>query len=179
MKHLVICFFLLITSSFLCAQTYTPTDKDSKVHFVIRNFGIRSGGDFSGLKGNIVFNPEALNTCRFDVTVDAGTVDTDNKTRDNHLRSADYFDTGKYPLIGFKSSRVTASTVPGQYDVTGMLTIKGISRELQFGFSATPVNKDYLFTGTFEINRLDFGVGGNSLVLSEEVLITLTVIARK
>jgi polyisoprenoid-binding protein YceI len=179
MKHAMVCFYFLISVLSIHSQTYTPTDNGSKIHFVIRNFGIRTGGDFTGLKGTIVFNPNALSISRIDVTVDAATVDTDNNTRDKHLRSADYFNSEKYPVLGFKSTKVAESTIAGRYFIIGNLTIKGITKQVQFGFSATPVNNGYLFVGEFKINRRDFGVGSNSLVLSDDVSVNLKIAAIK
>ena len=79
-------FFLLISfciySNYIIAQsTLTPVGADSKVQFVIKNFGIRTNGSFKGLKGNIKFYPANPGASAFDVTVDAGTIDTDNDSR--------------------------------------------------------------------------------------------------
>ena len=71
--------------------------RGSKVHFTIKNFGIKTGGDLSGLKGEIYFFTTDLAACRFNVTVDASTVDTDNGSRDDHLKGSEYFDVEKFP----------------------------------------------------------------------------------
>ena len=84
--------FVLIVSFVQAQAVYTPVDADSKVHFVIKNFGIKTGGDFTGLKGTIKFDPVNFSTSVFDVTVEATTIDTDNSSRDGHLRKSDYFD---------------------------------------------------------------------------------------
>ena len=55
MRGLKITVISLLISGIIYGQKYTPTDAGSKVHFVIKNFGIRTGGDFTGLKGSIVF----------------------------------------------------------------------------------------------------------------------------
>jgi polyisoprenoid-binding protein YceI len=170
--------FLFITNA-VFAQTYTPADAGSKVHFVIKNFGFKTGGDFTGLKGTIVFNPKAPGASKFNVTVNSKTIDTDNGTRDNHLRKSEYFDVEKYPLISFVSTKVTESTTAGRYYVFGILTIKGIAKAVQFGFSATPSANGYLFKGDFDINRRDFGVGGSSVSMSDNLKMFLTVTANK
>ncbi len=64
------------------AQNYKPVDEGSKVHFTIKNFGISTGGDLSGLKGNIHFDPVNPVTSDFTVSVDVKTIDTDNENRD-------------------------------------------------------------------------------------------------
>jgi polyisoprenoid-binding protein YceI len=177
MKTLLLISAFLFISGKGSTQTFHPTDAGSKVHFVIRNFGIKTGGDFTGLKGNIVFNPNELANSTFDVTADATTVDTDNNMRDNHLRKSDFFDVEKYPQIRFVSTRITTSTNAGRFYIFGNLTIKGVTKAVEFGFSATPSANGYLFKGEFTINRRDFGVGGNSFSLSDNVTVSLSVTA--
>lgn len=178
-KPFLLFFISLAFFGSLTAQTsYTPVDAESKVHFVIRNFGIKTGGDFSGLKGTIKFDPVNFGSSSFDVTVDAATVDTDNSSRDGHLRRSDYFDAEKYKTIQFKSKKVTRSSVAGRFYVFGDLTIKGVTKPVEFGFSATAKNGGYLFDGEFEINRRDFGVGGSSVSLSDNLTVSLSVFVK-
>jgi polyisoprenoid-binding protein YceI len=164
---------------FSVAQTFHPSDDGSKVHFVIKNFGINTGGDFTGLKGTINFNPADPEKSEFNVSISAATINTNIKARDNDLRKAYYFDVDRFPLISFSSTKVVKSATDGHYFITGNLTIKGVTRQIQFGFKATPANDGYLFSGGFAINRIDFGIGGNSLVLSDNVSVTLSVLAKK
>ena len=179
MKALKITIAILFITVAAFSQTYTPTDAGSKVHFVIKNFGIKTGGDFSGLKGSILFNPNAITTSRFNVSVNSKTIDTDNSTRDNHLRKSEYFDVEKYPLISFVSKTITKGSAPELFHVTGNLTIKGVTKEVQFDFSATPSASGYLFKGEFDINRRDFKVGGNSVSMSDHAHVSLSVMANK
>jgi len=176
-------FTLLLTfgiySNCITAQsTSTPVDADSKVHFVIKNFGIKTGGDFKGLKGNIKFYPANPAASSFDITVDAGTIDTDNDSRDDHLRKPEYFDVAKYKTIELKSTKVTFSKTAGRFYVFANLTIKGVTKPIEFGFAATPKNGGYIFDGEFQINRRDFGVGGNSVSLSDKLTVSLSVFAK-
>ncbi len=172
----LIATFLFI-ASIASAQNYTPVDAGSNVHFVIRNFGFKTSGNFTGLKGSIVFNPKALGNNKFNVTVDASTIDTDNSMRDNHLRKTEYFAVEKYPQISFISTRITNSTTAGRFYVFGNLTIKGVTKAVEFGFSATALSKGYLFKGEFTINRRDFGVGGSSISLSDNLTVILSITA--
>jgi polyisoprenoid-binding protein YceI len=178
-KAFLVC--LLFFSLNISAQSYTPVDSASKVHFVIKNFGIATGGDLTGLKGNITFSPDKLSAANFNVSVAASTVDTDNSMRDKSLVSDEYFDAEKYPLLTITSSKVekTNKTAAGFYYFTGHLTIKGVTKSIAFPFQATEQNGGYLFTGNFKINRTDFGVGEQNIVLSNSVDVTLTVFAKK
>ena len=159
-------------------KSYTPVDADSKVHFVIKNFGIKTGGDFTGLKGTVKFDPTNYSATVFDVTVDASTIDTDNDSRDGHLKKAEYFDVATYKTIHFKSTKVTQSSIAGRLYVYGNLTIKNITKPVEFGFEAKPKNCGYVFDGQFTINRRDFGVGGSSISLSDSLTVSLLVLAK-
>lgn len=170
--------FLLFAQTIQAQTHYLPSDAGSKVHFTIKNFGISTGGDFKGLKGAIHFDPSNPASADFSVTVDAATVNTDNSTRDNHLRKEEYFDVAKHPTLNFKSIKITAAA-NGMYSVSGNLTIKGITKPVQFLFTAVNKTGGTLFEGSFEINRRDFKVGGNSFVLGDKVKVQLSIFAAK
>ena len=131
------------------------------------------------MEGTINFNPQDLTAASFDVSVDTKTVDTDIESRDNHLRREEYFNVEKYPKINFKSAKVTKTNSTDFLYMFGNITIKGVSKEIKFPFKATPKDDGYLFEGNFKLNRRDFGVGGNSLSLSDELTVTLSVFAKK
>lgn len=178
MKRLILSFSLFIFSLSVFAQNYAPVGNGSKVHFVISNFGIATGGDFSGLTGSIKFDPANLTASDFDVSVDANTVDTDVEARDNHLRRTEYFDVKTYPKISFKSSRVTKTNKDGYFYMFGNITIKGVTKEIKFPFTAIAKDGGYLFEGSFKLNRRDFGVGRNSISLSDDLTVSLSVLAK-
>lgn len=145
------------------------------MHFSIRNFGFTTTGHFTGLKGLIVFYPKDLNKSRFTVSIDAASVNTGNGTRDRHLRTSAYLDVTHFALITFVSTAITESKLAGGFVVAGRLTIKGVTRPVEFDFSVNPSPVGYFFEGKFEINRQDFGVGGNSISLSDPVTISLRI----
>lgn len=178
MKLINFLFVLLFCNS-STAQTYTVTDAGSSVHFTIKNFGVKTGGDFTGLAGTVVFNPTALATSSINVSVVSNTINTSNNARDKHLKKEEYFDVVKYPTLNFVSTKISKSTIEGRYFVVGNLTIKGVTKSVQFGFSATATPTGYTLAGDFEINRRDFGVGGSSMALSDNLKITLSVAAKK
>jgi polyisoprenoid-binding protein YceI len=173
--------FLLIIYLNTYAQNLSPVDSASKVHFVIKNFGINTGGDFSGLKGNITFLADSLAACKFNVSVAASTIDTDNNMRDKSLVSDEYFDAEKFPLLTIVSTKIekTNKTAAGFYYFIGSLTIKGVTKSIAFPFQAKEENNGFLFTANFDINRMDFGVGDQSIVLGNQVAVTLSVFAKK
>lgn len=156
----------------LCSFTLInlkPVDSENAVTFVIKNVGINTRGSLNGLKGSIKWDAANPAASQIGVTVDAATVNTNIDARDRHLKEDEYFDVAKYPTLGFTSTAVSATSV------TGNLTIKGVTKSITFPITVTASGKGYLFEGNFNINRRDFGVGGNSFVLSDEVKITLKV----
>ena len=169
----------LLGFQFLQAQkTLTPSEADSKVHFVIRNFGIKTGGDLSGLKGIIRIDLARVADWSFDVTVNATTINTSNNTRDNHLRKTDYFDVTRFPLIRIKSTKITTTDKPGWYLFNGDLTIKDITKPISFLFRVNKWGEGYQFAGEFTMNRLDFGVGESSISLADNLKVSLSVFAK-
>jgi len=175
---------LLIILVFLCtgitglSQTMTPVEKGSKVEFRIKNFGFTVTGTFHGLAGTIIFDPANVASAKIDVSVDAATIDTDNNTRDGHLRKEDYFDVKNYPRIRFVSAKVENGKRTGDFIVTGRLTIKKVSKDIMFPFTAKPVSNGYILKGDFKINRRDFGVGAGSTI-SDNLLVCLEVVTRR
>lgn len=169
----------LVISGISFGQTYTATDEGSKVYFVIKNFGINTGGTFNGVAGSITFDPSNLAAASFTVNVDANTVDTDIEARDKHLRRSEYFDVEKYPKISFRSTKITTTNKEGYLFMFGVITIKNVSKEISFPFSQTSKDGGILFKGDFKLDRKDFGVGGNSFSLSDEVSVQLSIFAKK
>jgi polyisoprenoid-binding protein YceI len=179
MKSLSILSGLLFSfTSIFSQQLLTPLDASSKVHFVIKNFGIKTGGDFSGLKGTVKLMPSNMSSTLFDVTVNSSTVDTDNSSRDKHLRGDDFFDVEKYPLIRIASTSIKPTSDKDTWLFSGTLTLKGVTKNISFPFSYSRSGEGYLFTGGFTIDRRDYTVGGGSTTMSDNVDITLSVFAK-
>lgn len=168
----------LILPAITIGQTYTPSDQNSTVKFRIKNFGFNVTGSFRGLQGTVQFDPNDLAKSSFDVSVDASSVNTGIDMLDDHLRAEEYFDVKTYPRIRFVSSRIAPSNKTGTLIVFGRLTIKSITKEISFPFTAKPQNEGYVFNGEFKINRRDFGVGGSSAA-SNELTVMLSVIVTK
>jgi polyisoprenoid-binding protein YceI len=177
MKKITLLLLIVITGTVAMAQ-YKVTDNGSSVQFTIKNFGINTGGSFSGLQGTIIFDPNHLSNDSFNVSVDANSINTDNSTRDNHLREDTYFDVKNYPRISFVSTKITPATIAGTLFIFGKLTIKNHTEDISFPFTATQVDNGYLFKGSFDINRKDFGIGGTSTI-SNSLEVQLSVLAKK
>ena len=163
----------------LPAQLYSPVDKASSIKVTIKNVGMAIDGTLTGLEGEIKFNPADLKNAFFSVSVDANTINTDIDIRDSALRGEAYLNAKNFPKISFLSKQITRVNKAGPYTVKGTLTIKGISKETSLNFTAVPKNDGILFTGEMRVNRHDFRIGVGSLVLSDTMLVTLVVFAKK
>lgn len=141
--------------------------------FKIKNSGLTVDGKLSGFSGTINFDPKNLGTSTLNVSVETKTIDTDNNSRDGHLKKSDYFDVETFPKITFQSKKIELTK--SGYLATGNLTIKGITKEIKIPFTYSIQKEEGLFSGSFNINRLDFGVGNSSWILSDTVYISLTI----
>jgi len=181
MKAILSLVFLVAGLYAVNSQQYKPVAEKSEVKFSVKNFGINTPGSLNGLKGSIVFNPFNLSSSSFNVSVDVNTINTGIDSRDSHLKKEEYFDAEKFPTISFVSTGITG-TQDG-YTVTGKLTIKGVTKTISFPFTVqnTVQSQDagIIFTGSFNINRKDFNVGGSSAVLGNNVDVSLKVVAVK
>ncbi len=165
-------FFLIVETA---SGQMHPVEKESSIRFVIKNFGFNSNGSLASPTGDISFNPDDLSKSSFNITIKPESINTENESRDEHLRSEDYFDVKKYPQIRFVSSSIRATNNKGEYSVIGTLTMKGKSKETIIPFKAVKKGSGYLFTGSFKMNRRDFDIGGSS-TLSNELTVNINVL---
>jgi polyisoprenoid-binding protein YceI len=173
-KSLPFCFLLIMQQAF--GQLH-PVANESAIHFTIHNFGFRTGGKLAAPEGDIVFNPDDLARSSFQVTIKTESINTDNETRDEHLREADYFDVKNYPLIRFVSASIQTTGKKDCYEAAGTLTIKNKSRTISLPFTAEKNGNGWIFTGSVTMNRRDYGVGGASTI-SNELTVDIKVLAR-
>ena len=179
MKGILFLFTFFVIGPLSFMGTYSPTDEGSAVKFKIKNLGFTSEGSFKGLKGTIDFDPTTPTSAVFDVTVNANTLNTGIGARDNHLRKEEYFDVAKFTVIRIVATKITAATGENAFIMFCNLTIKQITKSISFPFTVSRQNNGYQFNGEFKLNRLDYGVGGNSITLSDNLTVYLSVFAKK
>lgn len=146
--------------------------KSSLVTFSVSNFYFKKvEGSFSGMKGTLNFNPKELSTSKFDVCIDAKSINTGNEKRDEHLKNKDFFEVKTYPDICFKSSDVSKTS--DGYKAKGALTMHGVSKEIEIPFT---YNSNQ-FNGEFKINRLDYKVGGKGgFMVGKEIIVRINCV---
>ena len=162
---------LTITSAF--AQVKQTVTK-SAVTYEIKNMGINTHGTFSGLTADIKFDTQNLATSSIEANIETASLNSDNEMRDKHLKSEDYFDIAKYPKISMKSVSFKHKS-GGNYTGVFNVTIKDKTKTVEVPFTYTESGSTAAFKGNFTINRQDFGVGGNSMVLAKDATITVEV----
>ena len=173
---LVISVAIFLLSGFIVAQ-YRPVQNLSTVEFTVKYLGIETKGTVAGLRGDITWgNGSSITDYKFDVVLDASTIQTGIDLRDSHLRGSEFLDAANHPYIRFVSSRVEGTGDQGTFMMYGSLTIKGHTKEISFPFITAPIENGYLFKGAFQLNRKDFEIG-KSAVISDNVTVTLNVSA--
>ena len=131
--------------------------EQSKVSFSISHASGKVKGTFSGLTGTVRFREEDLPGSSMEASLDAGTINTNNRARDADLRKKKFFHVALFPQIRFKSTEISKSA--DGYQVRGNLTIKEITREVAIPFQQEKKGDETVFTGSFTVNRKDFNLG--------------------
>ena len=163
----------------------------SSVDFSIKHMMIANvKGTFNKFDAVVEANPQDLTTANIQFTVDLASIDTRNADRDNHLRSGDFFDVENHPSMTFQSTKIV-NKGDGEYDVTGDLIIRGVTKAETFEVNFEGSGKDPWgnekvgFTVEGSIKRSDFGLTWNSaletggVLVGDKVKITLDVQAAK
>src|SRR5690625_4731431 len=143
MRKTLLFLALTLISLGAIAQTKWKIDPyHSSLNFEISHSGISIvNGKFLEYSGDLTTDGEALNGATFDFTVKTNSVDTDIANRDNHLRSADFFEVDTYPNMTFKSTKILATGKPNHYLLYGELTIKNVTKEVIFDTNYGGIDK--------------------------------------
>jgi polyisoprenoid-binding protein YceI len=169
MKNLfrfLIIFIMFFYSSIAMANQWNVDHDHSEIRFKVKHIHATVSGQFTAFKGEIFFDPANLDKAKFDFTVKVKTINTNNGKRDNHLRSKDFFNVEKFPVMNFESSKITRIK-DNLYSLEGMMTIKDVTKRMKLEFQyfepqQHPFDKKKLVAGfktLFVIPRLDFHVG--------------------
>jgi polyisoprenoid-binding protein YceI len=134
--------------------------------FTVRHLGISNiRGDFSGVTGTVTWDGKDVTKASVNATIDVNSVTTRVAPRDNHLKTADFFDVESHPTMTFVSTSITPAG-DGKYKMTGNLTLRGVTKPVTFDLESpagpiTDPNSGATRMGAAasgSINRKDFGV---------------------
>jgi polyisoprenoid-binding protein YceI len=146
-------------------------------------------GEFGKVSGSVVYDPADLSSAKVTVSIDASTIDTREKKRDDHLRSPDFLDVATFPTLTFVSKGVAnANPAAGTFDLLGDLTIRGVTKEVTLKVEGPTGewkdpwgNAKRGASATVTINRHDFGASWNKpleaggILVGDEVHIQIEV----
>ncbi|WP_142827305.1 YceI family protein [Planococcus soli] len=165
-------------------KKWTVDTAHSEIGFSVKHMMIsKVKGSFTSYEAVVEANEENLQGALIDFKIDVASINTNNTDRDNHLRSADFFDAEQFPYITFKANDIVKND--GEYELTGDLTMKGITRpatfEVEYGGKGTnPWGVEVVaFNVEGKVNRKDFGLTWNQaletggVMVGEDIKITL------
>jgi polyisoprenoid-binding protein YceI len=177
MRVLVIFLLVVTFSASVFGQTKNSFEP-APINFAIKNAGLNVNGSINGLEGFIVMGAQSGIPVKIEGTIDPNTIKTGINLRDNHLKKADYFNAKEFPKICMVSTQIKKNNA-GKYAGNFDLTIKGIKKSISIPFTFSATSKGYTMQGEFSINRLDFGLGETSMILSDTVKIVFEITAKK
>ncbi|MFJ8025510.1 FAD-dependent monooxygenase [Streptomyces sp. NPDC096311] len=165
--------------------TWTIDAVHSDVSFTVRHMMVsKVRGRFSTIEGGIVTGDDVFGSS-VTVTIDLASIDTNNPQRDNHIKSADFLETEKYPAMVFTSTGIRAKG--DDYIIDGTLDLHGVKKDVALATSLEGFGPDAYggyragFSATTEISRADFGIDiampldGGGVVVGDKISISIDI----
>ncbi len=182
---------LLVTASSLFADTFVVDRNHSEATFQLRHMMSKVSGKFEDFGGKINIDRARPAASSVEFNIKTASINTGVADRDEHLRTADFFDAEKYPEITFKSTKIASTKTKNVYAVTGDLTMRGVTKRITIpvefsGFGKDPWGNERAgFSLTTTVNRKDYGINWNQaldnggVLLSDKVTINVNIEAVK
>jgi polyisoprenoid-binding protein YceI len=155
------------TTTLTGARTFDVDPSHSEVTFQVRHLLTKVRGRFSTFTGTIRYDEAQPEQSSVEISIEAASIDTGEANRDTHLRSDDFFAVDKYPTLSFTSAGI-APAGNDRFDVTGDLTIRGVTKRITvpvsvLGKAIDPWGNEKLGLETeFTVNRKEFGLLWNA-----------------
>jgi polyisoprenoid-binding protein YceI len=179
-----------LASPALAAETYQFDKSHTTVGFQVRHIFTMLGGKFQDFTGTIHIDRARPESSSVEFTIEAGSIFTNDAKRDEHLKSPDFFDVARHPTITFKSTSLKP-VGKDSYEVTGDLTMRGVTRSVTIPVSFLGEGKDPWgnekigFETATTLNRKDYGINWNKtldqggVLVGDEVKVQISVEANK
>ena len=171
----------LATSARAEVETYKIDPVHSATGFSVRHLFSKFTSSFTKTTGTITVDQANMEHNTVEATIEIASLSTASADRDKHLQAPDFFDGAKFPTATFKS-KAWKKTGDGTFDVTGDLTVKGVTKEvvlkvtsLGFGPGMRPGTFLSGWEATTVLNRNDFGVSYGPKVLGEQVTVNISI----
>jgi polyisoprenoid-binding protein YceI len=197
MKLVTLAIFVAVLAAaiqpVMAESSWTIDSAHSAAQFAVKHLMIATvRGEFGRMSGSVVFDGKNFATVRAEAVIDVASVNTREAKRDEHLRSADFFDAANHPKITFKSKRVEGIS-GNRFNLVGDLTMRGVTKEITLNVEASPIIKGMSgesrmgAQATGKLNRQDFGIkynrvldaGGLAVGNEVQILIDLELIQSK
>lgn len=187
MKRLILSAMLaLVTVSVADAATYDIDANHTQVQFTYNHFGFSHlSGRLNQVTGHFDFNAAKPANSSVEVDIPMSSLSTGVPKLDTHLSSADFFDVAKFPTAHFKSNKVTV-VGKNKLVVAGDLTIHGVTKPVRLDVTINnagmhPMKKVMAagFDASTTLNRSEFGVGGYTPMIPDEVRLTISMEAQE
>ncbi|MCE2402150.1 YceI family protein [Candidatus Poribacteria bacterium] len=184
---LLIITFTQKTESQDTAATYEIDAVHSAVIFRAKHMGVTYNyGRFNEFSGSIMMDETDVSKSKVELEVKTASVDTANGKRDQHLRSPDFFNAKQFPVITFKSTKVSAKAgQENMLEVTGDFAMHGVQKSITVdveitGKGKSPQGGELIgFETTFVIKRSEFGMNYGMQGVSDDIRITVSIEAGK
>jgi polyisoprenoid-binding protein YceI len=179
-----------LASPLLAADTWVSDKAHSEATFSIRHLVSKVSGRFNDFTTTVNVDPAKPEASSVEFAIKSASIDTQNADRDKDLRSPNFFDVEKFPEITFKSTKIS-SPAKDKYNVTGNLTMHGVTKEVTLpvsflGFAKDPWGNERAgFEVTTTLNRKDYGLLWNKTLdnggylLGDDVAVTINLEAIK
>ncbi|SFE04631.1 Polyisoprenoid-binding protein YceI [Chitinophaga sp. CF118] len=132
-----------------------------------------ASGIFKTLKGDISFDEKNLAASKFNVTIDVASINTGNGLKNTHAKGGNWFEAKKYPVITFTSKEITKAG--NGYSAKGTLEMHGVKKEITIPFTFARNGNGGTFSGKFDVNRTDFGIGSPGGKVDDIIKLEVTV----
>ncbi|MBK5528840.1 YceI family protein [Pseudomonas sp. TH06] len=178
---------LLLAAAFcLCAMPaaqaveYTRVNTTaSQISFTYDQMGSRMYGTFGKFEATLDFDTDNLSSAHTTLHIDLSSIDAGSEDANTELVKPAWFDTEKYPVAVFESNRFTQVS-ENHFLISGQLSLKGITREVQVPVELKPDNAIGIFDGELVLKRDEFGLGAGEwadTVVSKDIAIKFKVVA--
>lgn len=177
---------IMSTTIDTAVRTYQIDKAHSEANFQVRHLLTKVRGRFSDFEGALAFDEASPEHSSVTFTIQAASIDTNEPARDTHLRSDDFFAVEQHPALTFRSTAVTKKA-DGEFDVTGDLTIRGVTHRIALPVTYLGKAKDpwgnerVAFEAEYAINRKDYGLNWNAVLetggflVGDEVKVSLSI----
>lgn len=172
---------LFATAAWAQGSEWQIDPAHTTVGFTVRHMGISNvHGRFTKVSGSATVDDSDMTKSSVNATMDIASITTGNDSRDNDLRSPNYFDAAQFPTMTFKSKSITKNG-DNKLKIVGDLTIKGVTKEVTLDVDgpSSPVkmgpNQRRGLSASTSVNRKDFGVGAKTpaAMVGEEIKIEI------